>query len=135
MLCWLQQRRRNSGDHGNYRQKGCKSFHKLSLVLVLTLLVTCRYVTEEDLEVFKHRVERDGAVPGAGPWEAMMTKDFGDLTYEAWRRTLPVRTAFTFSSSRALQRSVWVSLWPSLWLVWLVTLPDDVCLLPLCLCT
>jgi hypothetical protein len=51
-----------------------------------------RYVNEEDLEVFKHRIERDGAVPGAGPWEAMMSRDFGGLAYEAWRRTLPVRT-------------------------------------------
>jgi len=41
--------------------------------------------------VFKHRIERDGAVPGAGPWEAMMSRDFGGLAYEAWRRTLPVR--------------------------------------------
>ena len=66
--------------------------HRPTLVLTLLPLVMRRYVTEEDLELFKHRVERDGAVPGAGPWEAMMTKDFGGLTYEAWRRTLPVRT-------------------------------------------
>ncbi|KAK9834973.1 hypothetical protein WJX81_000907 [Elliptochloris bilobata] len=46
------------------------------------------YVTEEDLEVFKHRIECDGVVPGAGSWEAMMSKDFGGFTYEAWRRSL-----------------------------------------------
>lgn len=65
---------------------------KLLWVSMLVSLGTRRYVTEEDLELFKHRVEWDGAVPGAGPWEAMMTKDFGGLTYEAWRRTLPVCT-------------------------------------------
>lgn len=49
-----------------------------------------RYVTEEDLEVFKHRIERGGTLPGAGAWEPMMSKDFGGFTYEAWRRKLPV---------------------------------------------
>lgn len=77
--------------------------HRLTLVLTLLSLVTRRYVTEEDLELFKHRVERDGVVPGAGPWEAMMTKDFGGLTYKAWRRTLPVRTVPSPPSRAAVQ--------------------------------
>ncbi len=42
---------------------------------------------DEDMEFFKERLE----VPaGSGPWEHMMTKDFGTFTYEAWRRTLAV---------------------------------------------
>ena len=36
-------------------------------------------------------MEGAGEVKGAGPWEHMVTKDFGSFTYEAWRRTLPVQ--------------------------------------------
>lgn len=46
-----------------------------------------RYVGEEDMEVFKERLEQP---KGAGPWEHMMAKDFGTFTYEAWRRSLAV---------------------------------------------
>ena len=52
-----------------------------------------RYITEADLEFFKERTEREGEVKGAGPWEHMVTKDFGSFTYEAWRRWLSVRRA------------------------------------------
>lgn len=49
-----------------------------------------RYITEADLQFFKDRVEGAGEVKGAGPWEHMVTKDFGNFTYEAFRRWLPV---------------------------------------------
>ncbi|KAK9785505.1 hypothetical protein WJX73_000678 [Symbiochloris irregularis] len=46
------------------------------------------YVTEEDLEFFKDRVEREVELPGSGPWEHMMDKNFSELKYSAWRRRL-----------------------------------------------
>jgi hypothetical protein len=60
-------------------------------------LFLVRYITEEDLEFFRERVEKPGDVKGAGPWEHMVSKDFGSFTYEAWRRSIAVRL-YTASS-------------------------------------
>lgn len=49
-----------------------------------------RYITEADLQFFKDRVEGACELKGAGPWEHMVSKDFGNFTYEAYRRWLPV---------------------------------------------
>ena len=57
---------------------------------------TCRYVDVSDLEMFKERVEKEEAPAGVGNWEPMMDKDFGNFTYKAWRRTLPVGSSEFF---------------------------------------
>lgn len=60
------------------------------LFFVMQALRCCRYVDGADLQLFKDRIERVEPPPGVGEWEPMMDKDFGNFTYTAWRRSLPV---------------------------------------------
>jgi len=54
--------------------------------------LVCRYVDGKDLQLFKDKIEKEDQ-SGAGAWEAMMDKDFGDFTYTAWRRKLAVSSS------------------------------------------
>lgn len=47
-------------------------------------------MNEEDLQLFKDKIEKEDQPHDVGVWEPMMDKDFGDFTYTAWRRKLPV---------------------------------------------
>jgi hypothetical protein len=51
-----------------------------------------RYVDAQDLQLFKDKIEKEDQPSDVGVWEPMMDKDFGDFTYTAWRRKLPVST-------------------------------------------
>lgn len=51
-----------------------------------------RYVDASDLQLFKDKIEKEDQPSDVGAWEPMMDKDFGDFTYTAWRRKLPVST-------------------------------------------
>ena len=55
----------------------------------------CRYIGEEDLEFYKDRVERAVDFPGAGKWQHLMDKHFGDMQYSAWKRHLAVSHAWS----------------------------------------
>lgn len=52
----------------------------------------CRHITEDDLDFFKDRVERDVDMPGVGKWQHMTDLKLDTLTYSAWRRRLAVRS-------------------------------------------
>ena len=54
----------------------------------------CRYVDEQDLEFFKTKIERDDPEEPA-QLEPMMDKDYGNITYTAWRRKLKVPCSST----------------------------------------
>eukprot|EP00951_Prasinocladus_malaysianus_P019300 scaffold155740_cov33-Prasinocladus_malaysianus.AAC.1 len=47
------------------------------------------YVTRDDFEFFRDRVERDVHVKGAGSWELICDKSTEELEYTAYRRSLP----------------------------------------------
>ncbi len=53
-----------------------------------------RYVNEADLQLFKDKIEKEDQPSDVGLWELMMDKDYGNFTYAAWRRKLPVWIAF-----------------------------------------
>ena len=63
---------------------------KLQDILLLASMTLCRYVNEADLQLFKDKIEKEDQPSDVGPWEPMMDKDFGNFTYTAWRRKLPV---------------------------------------------
>ena len=57
---------------------------------------------EADLQFFKDRIEKEQPPPGVTQWEPMMNKDFGDFTYTAWRRSLPVRQSCSLLPATAV---------------------------------
>lgn len=61
----------------------------LAVCICAHLAVLARYITDEDLEFYKERVERDLELPG-GCWQHMMDKNLGDMRYSAWKRPLAV---------------------------------------------
>ena len=61
-------------------------------------------MTEEDLQFFKDRVERDVVLPGASGWQHMMNKNFNDVRYSAWKRSLAVGSLLVYCKQAALHR-------------------------------
>lgn len=62
------------------------------------VMLSCRHVTEADLQFFQQRIEQEAVILGAGKWEHMTDISLDSLNYTAWRRRLPVRLS-TFDST------------------------------------